>query len=56
MLGVPGRADGFGLATDDHFVEKFYDVVGPYLNLPEAAVVLSVHAVFYRSRLLSRVL
>ena len=38
----PHRADGFKLSNDPLFVEKVYDVVGLYLNPPEAAVVLSV--------------
>ncbi len=38
----PHREDGFKLSNDPLFVEKVYDVVGLYLNPPEAAVVLSV--------------
>lgn len=38
----PHRAETFKLSTDPLFVEKVYDVVGLYLNPPEAAVVLSV--------------
>jgi transposase len=38
----PHRTDGFKLSTDPLLVEKVYDVVGLYLNPPEAAVVLSV--------------
>ena len=38
----PHRADTFKLSTDPLFVEKVYDVVGLYLNPPEAAVVLCV--------------
>ena len=38
----PHRADGFKLSNDPLFVEKVYDVVGLYLNPPEAAVVLCV--------------
>lgn len=38
----PHRADGFKLSTDPLFVEKVYDVVGLYMNPPEAAVVLCV--------------
>ncbi len=38
----PHRADGFKLSNDPQFVEKVYDVVGLYLNPPEAAVVLCV--------------
>ena len=38
----PHRSDGFKLSNDPLFVEKVYDVVGLYLNPPEAAVVLSV--------------
>ena len=38
----PHRADGFKLSNDPLFIEKVYDVVGLYLNPPEAAVVLCV--------------
>jgi transcriptional regulator with XRE-family HTH domain len=38
----PHRADGFKLSTDPLFIEKVYDIVGLYLNPPDAAVVLSV--------------
>ena len=38
----PHRQDGFKLSNDPQFVEKVYDVVGLYLNPPEAAVVLCV--------------
>ncbi len=38
----PHRTDGFKLSNDPLFVEKVYDVIGLYLNPPEAAVVLSV--------------
>jgi transposase/transcriptional regulator with XRE-family HTH domain len=38
----PHRADGFKLSNDPLFTEKVYDVVGLYLNPPEAAVVLCV--------------
>lgn len=38
----PHRAEGFKLSNDPLFVEKVYDIVGLYLNPPEAAVVLSV--------------
>ena len=38
----PHRTDGFKLSNDPLFVEKVHDVVGLYLNPPEAAVVLSV--------------
>lgn len=38
----PHREEGFKLSNDPLFVEKVYDVVGLYLNPPEAAVVLSV--------------
>jgi transposase len=38
----PHRVDHFKLSTDPLFIEKVYDVVGLYLNPPEAAVVLSV--------------
>src|SRR4051794_11824425 len=38
----PHREDGFKLSNDPLFVEKVHDVVGRYLNPPEAAVVLGV--------------
>jgi transposase/transcriptional regulator with XRE-family HTH domain len=38
----PHRAEGFKLSNDPLFVEKVYDVVGLYLNPPDAAVVLCV--------------
>lgn len=38
----PHRAEGFKLSNDPLFVEKVHDVVGLYLNPPEAAVVLCV--------------
>ena len=38
----PHRADTFKLSNDPLFVEKVYDIVGLYLDPPEAAVVLSV--------------
>jgi len=38
----PHRGDGFKLSNDPLFVEKVYDIVGLYLNPPDAAVVLSV--------------
>jgi len=38
----PHLTDGFKLSNDPFFVDKVYDVVGLYLNPPEAAVVLSV--------------
>jgi transposase len=38
----PHRAEGFKLSNDPLFVEKVYDVVGLYINPPEAAVVLCV--------------
>jgi transposase len=38
----PHRAESFKLSTDPLFVEKVYDIVGLYLNPPDAAVVLSV--------------
>ena len=38
----PHRAEGFKLSNDPLLVEKVHDVVGLYLNPPEAAVVLSV--------------
>ena len=39
---APHRTDTFKLSTDPLFVEKVYDVVGLYVNPPEAAVVLCV--------------
>ena len=39
---APHRTETFKLSTDPLFVEKVYDVVGLYLNPPEAAVVLCV--------------
>ncbi|MFH5823114.1 IS630 family transposase [Georgenia sp. AZ-5] len=38
----PHRAEGFKISNDPLFVEKVYDIVGLYLNPPEAAVVLCV--------------
>jgi len=38
----PHLVDGFKLSKDPLFVDKVYDVVGLYLNPPEAAVVLCV--------------
>jgi transposase len=38
----PHRAETFKLSNDPLFVDKVYDVVGLYLNPPEAAVVLCV--------------
>jgi transposase/AraC-like DNA-binding protein len=38
----PHREDGFKLSNDPLFVDKVYDVIGLYLNPPEAAVVLCV--------------
>ena len=38
----PHRADTFKLSNDPLFVEKVFDVVGLYMNPPEAAVVLCV--------------
>jgi transposase len=38
----PHRVEHFKLSTDPLFIEKLYDVVGLYLNPPEAAVVLCV--------------
>jgi transposase len=38
----PHRVDHFKLSTDPLFIAKLYDVVGLYLNPPEAAVVLCV--------------
>src|SRR5450830_187817 len=38
----PHREDGFKLSNDPQFVDKVYDVVGLYLNPPEAAVVYCV--------------
>ena len=37
------RTDGFKLSNDSLFVEKVYDVVGLYLDPPEAFVVLCVN-------------
>ncbi len=38
----PHLVDHFKLSTDPWFIDKLYDVVGLYLNPPEAAVVLCV--------------
>jgi transposase len=38
----PHRVEHFKLSTDPLFIDKLYDVVGLYLNPPEAAVVLCV--------------
>jgi transposase len=38
----PHRADTFKLSSDPLFVEKVYDVVGLYIDPPEAAIVLCV--------------
>ncbi len=38
----PHRADGFKLSNDPLFVDKVYDIVGLYLDPPEAAVVYCV--------------
>ena len=38
----PHRTETFKLSNDPLFVEKVYDIVGLYLNPPEAAVVLCV--------------
>ena len=38
----PHLTDSFKLSTDPLFVEKVYDIVGLYLNPPEAAVVVCV--------------
>ena len=38
----PHRVETFKLSRDKHFVEKFTDVVGVYLNPPDKAVVLCV--------------
>jgi transposase len=38
----PHRTDGFKLSNDPQFIDKVYDVIGLYLNPPEAAVVLCV--------------
>jgi transposase/transcriptional regulator with XRE-family HTH domain len=38
----PHREDGFKLSNDPLFVEKVHDVIGLYLNPPDAAVVLCV--------------
>jgi len=38
----PHRSDGFKLSNDPLFVEKVYDVIGLYVDPPDAAVVLCV--------------
>ena len=38
----PHRVETFKLSTDPHFIDKVRDVVGLYLNPPEAAMVLCV--------------
>lgn len=38
----PHRTDGFKLSNDPLFVDKVFDVIGLYLNPPDAAVVLCV--------------
>jgi transposase len=38
----PHKVDHFKLSTDPLFIDKLYDIVGLYLNPPEAAVVLCV--------------
>jgi len=38
----PHRTDGFKLSNDPQFVDKVYDIVGLYLDPPEAAVVYCV--------------
>jgi transposase len=38
----PHRTDGFKPSNDPLFVEKVYDIVGPYLAPPESAVVLRI--------------
>ncbi len=38
----PHREDGFKLSNDPQFVDKVYDIVGLYLDPPEAAVVYCV--------------
>jgi len=38
----PHRIDDFKLSTDPQFIDKVRDVVGLYLNPPDAAVVLCV--------------
>jgi transposase len=38
----PHRVEGFKLSNDPLFIDKLYDIVGLYLNPPEAAVVLCV--------------
>jgi transposase/transcriptional regulator with XRE-family HTH domain/DNA-binding CsgD family transcriptional regulator len=38
----PHRADGFKLSNDPLFVDKVYDIVGLYIDPPDAAVVLCV--------------
>lgn len=39
----PHRQDGFKVSNDPLFVGKVYDVVGPYLNPPERAVMLRIY-------------
>ena len=51
----PHRTDGFKLSNDPMFVEKVYDIVGLYLDRPEAAVVLCVdHPENHRSATVCR--
>jgi transposase len=38
----PHQSESFKLSPDPHFIEKVRDIVGLYLNPPEAAVVLCV--------------
>jgi hypothetical protein len=40
----PHRSDGFKMSNDPLFVDKVYDVVGLYVNPPEAAAVYCVDA------------
>ena len=43
LLGLqPHRSETFKLSTDAFFIEKLRDVVGPYLNPPDNALVLCV--------------
>ena len=46
----PHQADTFKLSNDPLFVEKVFDIVGLYMNPPEAAVVLCVDACGRRAR------
>ncbi|MEH3086485.1 MAG: IS630 family transposase [Xylophilus ampelinus] len=39
---APHRTEGFKLSTEPHLVDKIRDIVGPYLHLPERALVFCV--------------